>query len=41
VLLHFFHQVISNWLSLSYQTKHNIDLISTANQNDSTRFKTI
>ncbi len=36
-----FYQVISNWLSLSYQTNHNIDLISTANQNDSTWLKTL
>jgi len=36
-----FYKVIHNWLSLSYQTNHNIDLISTANQNDPTRLKTI
>jgi hypothetical protein len=36
-----FHYVISNWLSLSYQTNGNIDLIPTVNQNDSTRLKNI
>ena len=34
-----FYEVISNWLSLSYQTNRNIDLLSTTNQNDLTRSK--
>jgi len=37
VLLHCF----TKHFQLVYQTNHNIDLISTANQNESTRLKTV